>query len=86
MSFSENFADGAALASLELHRSLITLLVLNKTLPKDMTMEIIDQALQRIEGYQMSGNASLVAPAQAARHHIEGLLQGLSLLPDPAAK
>lgn len=86
MSFTDNFATGAALASLELHRSIITLLVLNGTLPKQMTIEIIELTLQRIEGYQMEGKSSLESPAQAARFHIITLLAGLHALQVPEAK
>jgi hypothetical protein len=79
--FADNAMAGAALASLELHRTMITLMVLHKTVPKDIAIELIDQALARIEGYQMSGIPSLKGPAQAARLHIEMLLYGLRRLP-----
>jgi hypothetical protein len=86
MSFSEHAAAGAALASLELHRSLITLLVLHKAIPRDVTLAVIDQDLQRLERMQMAGKSSIEGPAQAARLHIEVLLKQLHDLPVPTDK
>ena len=80
-SFSEEAVPGMALASLELHRTMITLMVLHKVVPRHLTMELIDQALQRIEKLQMSRNASIEGPARAARLHIEVLLAQLRDLP-----
>jgi hypothetical protein len=85
-SFSEEAVPGMALASLELHRTMITLMVLHKVVPLDLTMELIDQALQRIEKLQMSGNASIEGPARAARLHIEVLLKQLHDLPSVVAQ
>lgn len=79
--FSDNTIAGAALASLELHRTMITLMILHNVVPRDQAIELIDQALARVEKMQLSGISSLVAPAQAARFHIEALLLGLRNLP-----
>jgi hypothetical protein len=76
-------AAGAALASLELHRIMIQLLVIHKVIPRDVTIAFIDEALQRAEKEQMSGNAFSPAAAQAARLQIDGLLIALKNLPLP---
>ena len=65
---------------------MITIMVTNGTVPRDMAIELIDQALARIEKMQLSGISSLEAPARAARFHIEPLLVGLRNLPDPEQK
>jgi hypothetical protein len=42
-------AEGAALASLELHRALIALLVRRGVIPRDEALEAVDLALARVE-------------------------------------
>lgn len=79
--FSDNAIAGAALASLELHRTMITVMVLHNIVPRDQAIELIDQALARVEKMQLSGITSLEAPARSARLHIEALLLGLRKLP-----
>jgi hypothetical protein len=81
-SLSEDFIPGTALASLELHRTMIALLVLHKTFPRQLVVEVIDQALQRIEKMQMSGISAIEGPAKAARLHIEVLLKQIQDIPE----
>ena len=79
---TDDFIPGTALASLELHRAMISLMVLHKTVPKAVVIELVDHALQRIEMMQMSDNDALIGPAKGARLHIEALLTQLRMLPD----
>ncbi len=79
--FSDNAVAGMAVASIELHRTMISLMIMHKVIPKVLALELIDQSLQVVEKYQMSGIPSLEAPAQAARLHLEVLLRTLRQLP-----
>ncbi len=81
MAFSDDAIDGMALASLELHRTIITLMVAQKVVHRNLVIELVDQALQRIEVMQMSGKTALEGPARAARLHLTGLLLELRRLP-----
>ena len=86
MSPPDRGAEGAALASLELHRTLITLLVGQGVIPKAAALEAVDVALARVEKMQ-GGAASLrmdamAEAARAARAHLEVVLQMLGDLPE----
>ena len=87
MSFSEHQAEGAALASIELHRTFITALVLSGVMSKEQALGLIDTVLQRVERMQMGatqqGPAFLVEQAKAARFHIETVASGLAQLEVP---
>lgn len=78
-------AEGAALASLELHRALIALLVARGVIPRDDALHAVDFALARVEKMQ-GGAASLrmdamAKAAEAARAHLEVVLH---MLAEPA--
>ncbi len=87
MSLSEHQAEGAALASIELHRTFISALVLSGVMSKEQALALIDTVLQRVEQMQMGaaqqGPAFLVEQAKAARFHIETVANGLSQLDVP---
>lgn len=87
MSLSEHQAEGAALASIELHRTFITALVLSEVMSKEQALALIDTVLQRVERLQMGadqqGSAFLVEQAKAARFHIETLATELAQLDIP---
>lgn len=87
MSLSEHQAEGAALASIELHRTFITALVMSEVMSKEQALGLIDTVLQRVERMQMGaaqhGPAFLVEQAKAARLHIETLAKGLTQLDIP---
>jgi hypothetical protein len=84
--FADNAIPGMALASFEMQRTLIQLLVIQKTVPKALMIELIDQSIQRIERMQLEmeakGNDELTGPARAARLHLEVLLLGVRRAPD----
>ena len=87
MSLAEHQAEGAALASIELHRTFITSLVLSGVMSKEQALALIDTVLQRLERMQMGaeqqGPAFIVEQAKAARFHIETIVHGLSKLEAP---
>ncbi|WP_336487692.1 hypothetical protein [Methylobacterium nigriterrae] len=93
MSFTDTNADGAALASLELHRGLITLLVRYGLVPKRAALEVVDEAQQRLAKMQMGAeqlnwlqrgtHPPLQEQAEAARRHLEVVFRMLSDLPEP---
>ncbi len=87
MSLSKHQADGAALASIELHRTFISALVLSGVMSKEQALALIDTVLQRVERMQMGaaqqGPAFLVEQAKAARFHIETVANELSQLDVP---
>ena len=78
---SDHVIEGAALASLELHKTLVTALVAGGIIPRAIALELIDQTIARVEKMQLSQIPSLEGPAQAARFHIEALLAGVRALP-----
>lgn len=84
MSLAEHQAEGAALASIELHRTFISALVLTGTISKEQALMLIDTALQRIEKIQMGaeqqGLTFLIEQAKAARFHVETLQYSLAQL------
>ena len=83
---TDHSAAGAALASLELHRTLIALLVEQGIIPKVAALRAVDAALTRIE--KMHGGAAtlrmdaMAEAAEAARAHLEVVLQMLGDLPE----
>jgi len=86
--FSENAALGAALASIELQKMTVKLLMLHGVLPKDLTLRFIDLTLQEIETKAAAlanheGKPSLALPMHAARFHIVSLLTELQMLDIP---
>ena len=87
MSLADHQAEGAALASIELHRTFITSLVLSGVMSKEQALALIDTVLQRVERMQMGaehqGPTFLVEQAKAARFHIETIVQVLSKLDIP---
>lgn len=88
MGLKDDHAAGCAIASFETLRSLLTLLVMQKTIPKELTLALLDQALERIEKLQAAdaaqsgGKSVLTGPMQAARFQMTTLLEQLRLLPD----
>lgn len=84
MSSAQHQADGAALASIELHRTFIAALVLSGVLSKEEALALIESTLQRIERMQMAadqqGPAFLIEQAKAARFHIQSVVRSLSQL------
>ncbi|MCJ2062938.1 hypothetical protein MKK63_09470 [Methylobacterium sp. J-088] len=87
MSLSEHQAEGAALASIELHRTFISALVLSGVMSKEQALALIDAVLQRVERMQMGaaqqGPAILVEQAKAARFYIETVAGELAKLDVP---
>lgn len=83
MSLRDDFADGAAIAAMEALRSLITLLILQKTIPKDLIIELLDQALLRLEQMQAVDKTGPEGQWQAARLQLTLLLGQLRQLPAP---
>lgn len=87
MSLTEHQAEGAALASIELHRTFITALILSGAMSKEQALALIDTVLQRVErmqiGASQQGPALLVEQAKAARFHIETLASGLRQVDAP---
>lgn len=82
----DHTAEGAALASLELHRALIALLVRRGVIPREDALGAVDLALARVE--KMQGGATslrmeaMAGAAEAARAHLEVVLHMLADLPD----
>lgn len=87
MALTEHHAEGAALASIELHRTFITSLVLSGVMSKDQALALIDTVLARVErmqiGAEQQGPAFLVEQAKMARFYIDSIAHGLTTLDAP---
>lgn len=91
MSFKDDFAAGCAIASFEALSTLLHLLLLQGSIPKPVTLELLEQTLQRLEAPQAAdpaqseGKSALEGPMKAARLQLTMLLEGLRQLPVPGS-
>lgn len=89
MGFKDDYADGCAIASFEALSTLFRLLLLQGSIPKPLTLELLEQTLQQLEARQAAdlaqggGKSALEGPMQAARLQLTLLLESLRRLPSP---